>query len=338
MSILSRSQVLLTTILSIVVLIAMALFPASATGKEDYGSYGLKVIGKPVTDENKNNILGDDAKTMSFEPETRTLRLENATVEISEVSYGIESLDVLIVELIGKNTISAPSPFLATSALSAKGITFEGEGSLDVVTGDSSHGIDAIVTGKNGIEINGPTITTKTGFTSRGGAAAMASEGPITINSGVLKAESGVATSSSSGISTTDTITINGGTVEASGSAAMAPDDDPIKCFSSGMYAKNGITINGGNVISHGVTNPEPPNQSLGFHVTNGSVDIAEHLEVTVSKSADGSNPIPWDRSIPLHTEESPYQYVKITSTNHTQPKPSVPTTDLSVSTGSISK
>lgn len=73
---LTRSQFIFA-IASICALIMLALVPVTASSQDD-GPYGLRIAEKPVTEENKDNILGDDTKSMSYDPDTRTLRLNNA--------------------------------------------------------------------------------------------------------------------------------------------------------------------------------------------------------------------------------------------------------------------
>ena len=157
MSLVSRSQILFTTVISIVALIAMALLPTNATGKEKEkdGPFGLTVMGTAVTEENKDDILGDGTKSMSYDPETRVLRFENLTLDDSRENVTtIASSDVLTIEVTGKNTITA-GDFSKTTVLQATGFVFEGDGSLDV-SGGAARGINTMVADETGIEVNGP--------------------------------------------------------------------------------------------------------------------------------------------------------------------------------------
>lgn len=323
MSLMSRSQILFTTVIGIVALITMALLPVNATGKEKDAPFGLTVMGKPVTEENKDNILGDDTKSMSYDPETRVLRLENLTLDDTRDNFAtIASSDALTIEVIGKNTITAGG-FAKGIVLEAKGLVFEGDGSLDV-SGGAARGITTMMAEETGIEVNGPAITSEAGGAARGGSAAVWSAGPITVNSGALKGDSGPATGGSSGIFTRDTLTVNGGIVEAQGGSSDKFDGHPKIAITAGITALKGVVINGGEVTTQAATDPGDADYVLAFHVEEGTVDIAENLNVTVSKSADGSDPGEWDRSTPLHGKESPYQYAKVTGDNQAQPKPSV--------------
>lgn len=319
MQILPRSQFIFA-ITSICALIMLALIPVTASS-QDADPYGLKVTGKPVTDENKDNILGDDTKSMSFDPDTRTLRLNSTTLNATEKHNAIWSSDSLIIEVNGNNTISTGPQDPDITTILAKGIAFEGDGSLDVRSEKSLNSSHAISVGQDGIEINGPTVTATANGAPRGSSKAVFSSGPFTINSGTLKFTGGWSSRISSAVNA-DTFTVNGGTVEASGNGASPVPPQLKGLISTGIFTKNGITINNGDVISHGTAPSGSSAQPLGFYVSDGSVEIAEHLKVTVSESADGSDPTEWDRSTPLHTKESPYQYVKVTSGGQTPEQP----------------
>ena len=150
---LTRSQFIFA-IASICALIMLALVPVTASSQDD-GPYGLRIAEKPVTEENKDNILGDDTKSMSYDPETRVLRFENLTLDDSRENVTtIASSDVLTIEVTGKNTITA-GDFSKTTVLKATGFVFEGDGSLDV-SGGAARGINTMVADETGIEVNGP--------------------------------------------------------------------------------------------------------------------------------------------------------------------------------------
>ena len=58
-------------------------------------NYGITVAGVEVTDANAGNITGDNITdgTVSFDAQTNTLTLNNATINMSEISgqYAVES-------------------------------------------------------------------------------------------------------------------------------------------------------------------------------------------------------------------------------------------------------
>lgn len=287
-------------------------------------------MGTAVTEENKDDILGDGTKSMSYDPETRVLRFENLTLDDSRANVTtIASSDVLTIEVTGKNTITA-GDFGKTTVLTAEGLVFEGDGSLDI-SGDARRGINTMVADETGIEVNGPTITSKASGAARGGSAAVWSAGPITVNSGAFKGKTGPTTGGSSGIFTHDTLAVNGGIVEAQGGSSDKFDGTPEIAITAGITALKGVIINGAEVTTQGATDRGDADYVLAFEVEESTVDIAENLNVTVSKSADGSDPGEWDRSTPLHGKESPYQYAKVTGDNQAQPKPSTAPAESSV-------
>ena len=119
--------------------------------------------------------------------------------------------------------------------------------------------------------------------------------------------------------------------MEAQGGSSDKFDGTPEIAITAGITALKGVIINGGQVVTQAATDPGDADYVLAFYTKEGSVDIADNLDVTVSKSADGSDPGEWDRSTPLHGKESPYQYAKVTGDNQAQPKPSTAPAESSV-------
>ena len=73
--------------------------------------YGLKVAGVDVTSNNCNDLSVIDgvSGTAKYDPETKTLFLENATIEATGDNKGIvnDSIDGLVINVTGENTIKA---------------------------------------------------------------------------------------------------------------------------------------------------------------------------------------------------------------------------------------
>ena len=92
-------------------------------------TYGLKVAGIQVTQNNASDILNDG--TVSYDPVTNVLRLQNASIN-STNDFGIEnSIENLTIELIGDNRVaSVNSHGIKTDA----DLTISGTGNLNVVT------------------------------------------------------------------------------------------------------------------------------------------------------------------------------------------------------------
>jgi len=93
--------------------------------------YKLIVGGVQVTEENMNDVLGDD--TVTFDPKDRVLKLNNADISVTDGNYGIDSAIKLTIELIGENNLSCTGFY---GLLSRDALTICGEGTLDVFGSD----------------------------------------------------------------------------------------------------------------------------------------------------------------------------------------------------------
>ena len=86
-------------------LMIMMMSSAFAMAQE---TYGIKVAGEDITSYNRydlTEISGVSGK-VSFDPNTRTLTLDNATIEANDYNAILnETCDYLTIELIGTNTI-----------------------------------------------------------------------------------------------------------------------------------------------------------------------------------------------------------------------------------------
>ena len=87
-------------------LMIMILSSAFAMAQE---TYGIKIAGEDITGYNRydlTEISGVSGK-VSFDPNTRTLTLDNATIEANDYNAILnETCDYLLIELIGTNTIN----------------------------------------------------------------------------------------------------------------------------------------------------------------------------------------------------------------------------------------
>ena len=86
-------------------LVIMMMSSAFAMAQE---TYGIKVAGEDITSYNRydlTEISGVSGK-VSFDPNTRTLTLDNATIEADGNNAILnETCDYLTIELIGTNTM-----------------------------------------------------------------------------------------------------------------------------------------------------------------------------------------------------------------------------------------
>ena len=93
--------------------------------------YDLWVGGVQVTSENVWDVLDDD--TVSFDPATHTLTLNNAHINVTDGNYGIRSKTFLDLELMGENSITCSGVY---GFHSTDDVTVIGDGSLNVTAND----------------------------------------------------------------------------------------------------------------------------------------------------------------------------------------------------------
>ncbi len=94
--------------------------------------YGLYVANLQVTSANASNITNDDIDGhISYDAETKTLTLNEATIDVAETIAGINNkkVDGLIINLIGNNTIKS---FNNAGILLSKNTEIRGSGSLTI--------------------------------------------------------------------------------------------------------------------------------------------------------------------------------------------------------------
>ena len=86
-------------------LMIMMMSSAFAMAQE---TYGIKIAGEDITSYNRYDLteISGVSGTVYFDPNTRTLTLDNATIEANDCSAILnETCDYLLIELIGTNTI-----------------------------------------------------------------------------------------------------------------------------------------------------------------------------------------------------------------------------------------
>ena len=87
-------------------LMIMILSSAFAMAQE---TYGIKIAGEDITGYNRYDLteISGVSGTVYFDPNTRTLTLDNATIEANDYNAILnETCDYLTIELIGTNTIN----------------------------------------------------------------------------------------------------------------------------------------------------------------------------------------------------------------------------------------
>ena len=143
-------------------------------------NYGLSVGGVGATYQNAHSITGTNITgTVSYDPVTQTLTLNNATIHSAHMGGTITSAihtgyyhdGKLTIHLIGDNTVYGdPSGGAATSshryAIYTGELTFTGDGSLNVKASEADGGYfyNAIHSGNNIVVESGCTITAASNY------------------------------------------------------------------------------------------------------------------------------------------------------------------------------
>ena len=132
---------LFAILLSIVMVVG--LLPVTALAA-DPTIYGIWVDGVQVTSENKDNLCSG---TVSYEPTTHTLSLNNATLDNDTMSdYGINTIipSTLKIRLTGTNSITRTDPYggMGIAPNSSNSVEITGDGTLVInVIGENYDGI-----------------------------------------------------------------------------------------------------------------------------------------------------------------------------------------------------
>ena len=134
---------LLAILLSIVMV--AVLLPVAALAA-DPTVYDIWIDGVQVTSENKDNLFSG---TVSYDPTTHTLSLNNATLDNDTMSdYGIKTIipSTLKIRLTGTNSITRTHPYggMGIAPNSSNSVEITGDGTLKInVIGENYDGISA---------------------------------------------------------------------------------------------------------------------------------------------------------------------------------------------------
>ena len=134
---------LLAILLSMVMLVGLMPFTALAA---DSTAYDIWVDGVQVTSENKDNLCGG---TVSYDPTTHTLSLNNATLDSDTLSdYGIKTTipSTLKIRLTGTNSMirTYSGGGMGIASNSSNSVEITGDGTLVInVNGENYDGISA---------------------------------------------------------------------------------------------------------------------------------------------------------------------------------------------------
>ena len=221
--------------------------PMSAT------NYGIWVGGVEVTSANKADVLGTadgDGATVTYDPDTSTLTLDNATINtahdavwidsVTQGKYGIYATEDLNINMVGDSTIL--------------GQNYTNNASLGIYTGG-----DLVIKGNGSLNVSGGTGKVSSGIYSRGN---------ITIEGGEITATSAAADNISVAIVSISGVTISDGVVTATGSAA-------------GIMGA--VSITGGDVTVQSDT------QALNGSLTTSGYEGCS-VTASTNKSGDGAD------------------------------------------------
>ena len=244
----------LFAILLSIVMVA-GLLPATALAA-DLTVYDIWVDGVQVTSENKDNLCGG---TVSYDPNTHTLSLNNATLDNDTMSdYGIKTIipNTLKIRLTGTNSITRTSPGggMGIAPNSANSVEITGDGTLMInVSGENYDGISAgadvkisdkakvIINAEGGLGIAGKTVEIDGATVNSTGLYAGIDAHGLKIVNGAdvtLKATQ----NERNGAFIWKDPEGNGGDIEIAASKVKATSYYP------GLYAAGNLTIDGGEV------------------------------------------------------------------------------------------
>ncbi len=142
------------SIATIVLLIAILILPTTTRAQK---MYDLWVASSQVSSDNCNDLstIAEVSGIVNYNPETKTLTLQNATINSGDKDAISSKIDGLIVKVIGTNNL--------VSAHTAIGLrtplTITGEGTLNVEGGDNC----AIFAMGTDLTIDNCTVNAKSG-------------------------------------------------------------------------------------------------------------------------------------------------------------------------------
>ena len=241
----------LFAILLSIVMVA-GLLPATALAAEPT-VYDIWVDGVQVTSENKDNLCSG---TVSYDPTTHTLSLNNATLDSDTMSdYGIKTIipNTLKIRLTGTNSITRTSPG-GGMGIAPNSVEITGDGTLKInVIGENYDGISAgadvkisdkakvIINAEGGLGITGRMVEIDGATVDSTGLYAGIDAHRLKIVNGAdvtLKATQ----DGRNGAYIWKDQEGNGGDIELAASKVKATSYYP------GLYAAGDLTVNGGEV------------------------------------------------------------------------------------------
>ena len=223
-------------------------------------TYGIKIAGEYITGYNRYDLteINGVSGKVYFDPNTRTLTLDNATIE-ADGSNAIlnQDCDYLVIELIGTNTINVTN---------SAGIYLQKETSI---------------LGTSGSKL---TITSNKG-------AVLFENSPLEINNCWLEVEGKWGISASNNVAA-EVLTIRNSHVEAKGTSGSICDISGLKLEGSYIYSPSNaaydadtksVAVNGVTVKEKVVIEP-----GYGFKIAGEDVTSLNCKDLSVIDGVDG--------------------------------------------------
>ena len=328
---------LLAILLSMVMLVGLMPFTALAA---DSTAYDIWVDGVQVTSENKDNLCGG---TVSYDPTTHTLSLNNATLDSDTLSdYGIKTTipSTLKIRLTGTNSITRTDPGGGVGIYLnySNSVEITGDGTLVInVIGEN---YDGISTGAD-VKISDKAKVTINAEGGLGIAGRMVEIDGATVDSTGLYA--GIDAHSLKIVNGAD-VTLkatqderngafiwkdqegNGGDIEIVQSTVKATSYYP------GLYAAGNLTVDGGEVSCTSTADSAIWTQGDilikgGAKVTtdskypmggNGSFTV-EEAEIDAKNTNENNIPAIFDESVPVIADGYKLTYAKAVDSEETE-------------------
>ena len=328
---------LLAILLSMVMLVGLMPFTALAA---DSTAYDIWVDGVQVTSENKDNLCGG---TVSYDPTTHTLSLNNATLDSDTLSdYGIKTTipSTLKIRLTGTNSITRTDPGGGVGIYLnySNSVEITGDGTLVInVIGEN---YDGISTGAD-VKISDKAKVTINAEGGLGIAGRMVEIDGATVDSTGLYA--GIDAHSLKIVNGAD-VTLkatqderngafiwkdqegNGGDIEIVQSTVKATSYYP------GLYAAGNLTVNGGEVkctstadgaiwtkgnilIKGGAKVTTDSKYPMGG---NGTFTV-EEAEIDAKNTNENNIPAIFDESVPVIADGYKLTYAKAVDSEETE-------------------
>ena len=223
-------------------------------------TYDLKIAGVRVTSANCSDlsVIDSVSGTVKYDPSTKTLTLQNATIQTNAYSAIVSNIDGLTIKVIGTNNLTSTMAFHNTA-------TITGGGTLNVV---EIQDYSAIHVNKINLTIDGCTVNAKGKW---GIAGDYPSSATLTIKNSTVTAE-GTAGSITDFVS----LTLDGCAITQPAGAA----------FDASLHA---VALGGAVVKSKVVISPTgggKPNMSRYITLT---VKSGENIRLDLKAATDGT-------------------------------------------------